>query len=184
MKPKNGADEETKVPTHPNNQDSPQQPEDIPESTDGASQASTKDKESTSDEHNQRDIKLEEIKRSMFERKVTKFQKVLSQKVIDLEQLRALAWNGVPAHQASYRCKVWKLLLDYLPNDQEIQRETLIRKREEYTDMVEHYFGGISYDNQQDLFKKREMSQYEIKSIKQIKIDVYRTQPDIKMFSS
>jgi hypothetical protein len=37
--------------------------------------------------------------------------------------------------------------LDYLPNDQEIIEETLNRKREEYTDMVEHYFGGISYDN-------------------------------------
>jgi hypothetical protein len=41
--------------------------------------------------------------------------------------------------------------------------------------MIEHYFGGISYDSLQDLFKKREMSAYEVKSIKQIKIDVYRT---------
>jgi hypothetical protein len=50
--------------------------------------------------------------------------------------------------------------------------------------MLEHYFGGASYDNLQDLFKKREMSAYEQKSIKQIKIDVYRTQPEIKLFSS
>ena len=52
-------------------------------------------------------------------------------------------------------------MLDYLPNDKEIQAETLLRKREEYTDMLEHYFGGVSYDSLQDLFKKREMSQYE-----------------------
>jgi hypothetical protein len=44
--------------------------------------------------------------------------------------------------------------------------ETIARKREEYTDMVEHYFGSIMFDSLQDLFKKREMSQYEQKSIK------------------
>jgi hypothetical protein len=36
--------------------------------------------------------------------------------------------------------------------------ETLSRKREEYTDMVEHYFAKTSYESLQDLFKKREMS--------------------------
>ena len=34
---------------------------------------STKDKESTSDEQNQREAKLEEIKKSMYERKIKKF---------------------------------------------------------------------------------------------------------------
>lgn len=120
----------------------------------------------------------------MYERRVKKFLRVLTSKVVDLDQLRALAWSGIPAHAAEYRCKTWKLLLDYLPNDQEILTATLSRKREEYTDMVEHYFGSISYDNQQDLFKKREMSPYEIKSIKQIRIDVYRTQPEVKLFST
>lgn len=38
---------------------------------------STKDKESTSDETNQREHRLEEIKRSMYERKCNKFEKVL-----------------------------------------------------------------------------------------------------------
>jgi hypothetical protein len=111
----------------------------------------------------------------MYERRVKKFDKVLSQRVIDLDQLRALSWNGCPTHAAQYRCTVWKLLLDYIPNDQEMQEDTHKRKREEYNDMIEHYFGRISYDNLQDLFKKREMSAYEVKSIKQIKIDVYRT---------
>lgn len=71
---------------------------------------------------------------------------MLSQKVIDLDQLRALAWNGIPAHTGHYRGVTWKLLLDYIPNDQEIQEETINRKREEYTDMVEHYFGNFGYD--------------------------------------
>ncbi len=87
---------------------------------DSHSQASTKEKESTSGEGEHQHYKLDEIKRSMYERKVRKFDKVLSQKVIDLEQLRALSWNGSPIHSAKYRCTVWKLLLDYIPNDQEI----------------------------------------------------------------
>lgn len=82
------------------------------------------------------------------------------------------------------RCLTWKLLLDYLPNDEEIQAETLQRKREEYYEMAEHYFGIISYDKVEELFKNREMSQYEQKTIKQIRIDVYRTQPDVKLFST
>ena len=67
-----------------------------------------------------RDARLEEIKKSMYERKVKKFEKVLSQKVIELDQLRALSWNGCPVHSGEYRCITWKLLLDYIPNDQEI----------------------------------------------------------------
>ena len=63
-------------------------------------------------------------------------------------------------------------------------KETLSRKREEYTDMIEHYFGIIGFDSVQELLSKKEMSQYEKKSIKQIKIDVYRTQPDFKIFST
>lgn len=102
----------------------------------------------------------------MYDRKVAKFDRVLEKKVIELEKLRELAWSGCPTHIASYRCITWKLLLDYTPNDQEIQGETINRKREEYTEMVEHYFGRADYDSLQDLFKKREMSQYEQKSIK------------------
>ncbi len=63
-------------------------------------------------------------------------------------------------------------------------QETLTRKREEYTDMVEHYFGVVSIENVQDIISKKEMSTYEKKSIKQIKIDVYRTQPEVKIFSA
>lgn len=86
---------------------------------DGVDQSSqsTKDKESTSDETNQREHRLEEIKRSMYDRKCIKFEKVLHQKVIELDQLRALAWNGCPSHIGQVRCITWKLLLDYIPND-------------------------------------------------------------------
>lgn len=54
-------------------QQATRKPEDVEDSDN-----STKDKESTSDEQNQREAKKEEIKRSMQDRKATRFQKVLS----------------------------------------------------------------------------------------------------------
>jgi len=57
--------------------------------------ASTKDKDSNSNEDS-REAKLEEIKRSMLDKKVKKFESVLNERVVDLEKLKALAWNGIP----------------------------------------------------------------------------------------
>jgi len=58
---------------------------------------STKDKDSNSnpDDMN-KEAKLEEIKRSMLERRIKKFDDVLSKKQIELEKLRTLSWNGIP----------------------------------------------------------------------------------------
>jgi hypothetical protein len=50
--------------------------------------------------------------------------------------------------------------------------------------MIEHYFGLISFESVQELLSKKEMSLYEQKSMKQIKIDVYRTQPEMRIFAS
>lgn len=111
----------------------------------------------------------------MLDKKIKRFDEVLSQKIVDLDKLKALAWNGIPSNIAAFRCNTWRLLLDYQPADQEMAIETLSRKREEYTDMIEHYFGIIGFDSVQELMTKKEMSQYEKKSMKQIKIDVYRT---------
>ncbi len=66
----------------------------------------------------------------------------------------------------------------------EMQEEIVNRKREEYTDMIEHYFGSISFESISELLQKKNMSAYEKKSMKQIKIDVYRTQPETKLFST
>jgi hypothetical protein len=41
--------------------------------------------------------------------------------------------------------------------------------------MIEHYFGLIGFESVEQLLQKKDMSQYEKKSIKQIRIDVYRT---------
>jgi len=63
----------------------------------------------------------------------------------------------------------------------------LVRKHEEYNDLVKHYFGKIALATDTvEILTQRigEMSAYEIKNFKQIKIDVYRTQPEVKLFAS
>ena len=70
--------------------------------------------------------------------------------------------------------------------DQELRKETLARKREEYADLVKHYFGGAELTDTVELLtdKIQGMSPYEVKNFKQVKIDVHRTQPDIALFST
>lgn len=81
---------------------------------------------------------------------------------------------------------VWSLLSDYIPIDQEIKEDTLSRKRDEYIGIIRHYFEEVNKDQTvADLAAKIEdMSTYETQNFKQIKIDVYRTQPDVELFSS
>lgn len=51
--------------------------------------------------------------------------------------------------------------------------------------MVLHNFGKVSYQSVQEMnCKIDDLSQYEKKTLKQITIDVYRTQPDLKLFST
>ena len=66
------------------------------------------------------------------------------------------------------RGKVWSLLSDYIPIDQEIAADTLSRKREEYIGIVRHYFEGASMETTvQDLADKIEdMSSYETLNFK------------------
>ena len=66
------------------------------------------------------------------------------------------------------RAKTWSLLSDYIPIDQEVVDATLVRKREEYIDLVKHYFGDAS---PQDTIEKlaariEDMSNYETTNFK------------------
>jgi len=70
------------------------------------------------------------------------------------------------------------VLLDYIPTDKEMQASTIARKRQEYLDMVKHYFGS-----EEGGATRSEMSTYEKKAMKQIKIDVFRTIPEMKVFA-
>jgi TBC1 domain family member 2 len=66
-----------------------------------------------------------------------------------------------------------------------LREETLTRKREEYADLVSHYFGEYTpRDTVESLSKKVEaMSSYETANFRQIRIDVIRTQPEVVLFS-
>ncbi len=70
---------------------------------------------------------------------------------------------------------MWKILVGYLPPSKAIQRETLLRKRAEYKELVALYCpkDGIMSDQ----------SEYDIKNYKQILIDVPRTMPTYPLFN-
>ena len=71
-------------------------------------------------------------------------------------------------------------MLDYIPLDMELLEATLSRKRIEYLDMVQHYFGGSSEELDYD---KSEMSTFEKANMKQIIKDVKRTCPEVSLFT-
>ena len=70
----------------------------------------------------------------------------------------------------------------------------LTRKREEYFQIVKNYFGDFSNEAVQELLNqdnknqissaKIQLSDFEKRNLKQVKIDVLRTQPEIAVFKS
>jgi hypothetical protein len=68
-----------------------------------------------------------------------------------------------------------------------LKEDTLKRKRSEYINLAKHYFGKADLtDTVEEITAKidENMSAYEIKTFKQIKMDVHRTQPEIKLFAT
>ncbi|KAG6508609.1 hypothetical protein ZIOFF_033985 [Zingiber officinale] len=62
----------------------------------------------------------------------------LSKKVINIEELRRLASQGIP-DGAGIRSTIWKLLLGYLPRNRELWGQELDRKRVQYNDFREEF---------------------------------------------
>jgi len=119
-------------------------------------------------------------------RKIQNLETTIDRPLIVLDKLKTLSWSGIPSCVPEIRGTVWSLLSDYIPIDQEIKEDTITRKREEYVGIVRHYFEEATMEQTvQDLANKIEdMSTYETLNFKQIKIDVYRTQPEVELFSS
>nr|CAB3479181.1 unnamed protein product [Digitaria exilis] len=88
----------------------------------------------------------------------------LSKKVIDLDELRMLAAQGVP-DAAGVRSTVWKLLLGYLPYDRSRWEQELAKKRSQYA-----------------AFKDEFLSNPYSEIMEQIDRDVKRTHPDMHFF--
>jgi TBC1 domain family member 2 len=102
--------------------------------------------------------------------KLTQFERVLNASIVNLEDLRKIAWNGIPPR---HRALVWKLLLGYLPLHAQRRTTTVQRKRAEYAEaMAQHY--SIPDD--------RHRSLQEQETLRQVLVDVPRTQPTIALF--
>ncbi|KAL7418708.1 GTPase-activating protein [Cryptotrichosporon argae] len=106
------------------------------------------------------------------ERRRDKFHKALCGRVdsgggVDLGELRKVAWSGVPNE---VRPIVWQLLLNYLPLPVQPRLATLQRKRKEYSQLVEQYFGRGPAALDQAIWH-------------QIEIDVPRTRPGAPLWS-
>lgn len=97
--------------------------------------------------------------------KAAKFHKLLLEdEMIDLNQLKMIAWGGIPYR---YRPLSWRLLLGYLPVAKSKREQQLTRKREEYEMLIEQYYNDRSLDDGM---------------WRQIHIDIPRMQPLIPIF--
>lgn len=85
--------------------------------------------------------------------RVKKFDDLLEQRSIDLEQLRKLAWSGVPNE---YRERVWKILICYMPPTADPDRllATITRKRREYQELVQEYYPQRLTPPHKDMFRQ------------------------------
>ncbi|KAK7404478.1 hypothetical protein VNO78_05397 [Psophocarpus tetragonolobus] len=117
----------------------------------------------------------EEIRKSTMGARATdsarlmKFTKVLSGTVVILDNLRELAWSGVPDNM---RPKVWRLLLGYARPNSDRTEGVLARKRLEYLDCISQY-----YD-----IPDSERSDDEVNMLRQIAVDCPRTVPEVPFF--
>jgi len=98
--------------------------------------------------------------------KLDRFKKILSDPVIDMENLKKHCWKGVPGE---VRSQCWKLLLGYLPANADRRESTLARKRKEYHDNVDQYYRAVKTENEAAI-------------LKQIQIDLPRTNPKMPLF--
>ncbi|KAF8598566.1 RabGAP/TBC [Ceratobasidium sp. AG-I] len=99
-------------------------------------------------------------------RRHTQFVECLSREDINMTELKKLAWSGVPPH---LRPIVWPLLLGYILLPSSARLQVLQRKREEFKNLVRLTFARGKEGLDQQIWH-------------QIKIDVPRTRPGVKLW--
>ena len=99
----------------------------------------------------------------------SQIHEVITAETVDLDKLRELSWGGVPAE---YRPKAWQLLLGYLPARKDRRSAALTRKRQEYSDCVRQYYN----------VPDTERTPGEQKTLRQILVDIPRTNPEDPLF--
>ncbi|CAI7585870.1 unnamed protein product [Penicillium manginii] len=124
-------------------------------------------------------VKDREIHSSRISR-INKFKRILQASTVSLNELRDLAWSGVPEE---VRPMTWQLLLGYLPTNSERRISTLERKRKEYLDGVRQAFerGSGAAANPPSTSTGRGRGLDEA-VWHQISIDVPRTSPHIPLY--
>lgn len=96
--------------------------------------------------------------------KYNKIVKELTKTTFELSELRKQSWGGIPS---SLRSLVWQILVGYLPTNKSTRTSVLSRKRKEYMNSITRLFRS---EKDQTIWH-------------QIKIDVLRTNPSIKLYS-
>lgn len=99
---------------------------------------------------------------------LTRLEEALTVPIASTQTLRDLLWLGVPAEaRPELRAILWKLLFGYVPLAQSGREATARRKEAEYSDLRNRYF------NSDGSFR----SDGDSKTLKQIKVDLVRTNP-------
>lgn len=104
--------------------------------------------------------------RSIRSNRKAKFIECLSSRDVNINELRKLAWAGIPTE---LRPMAWQLLLGYMPLASPSRSSTLARKRAEYHSMVETTFARGKEGLDQQIWH-------------QIEIDVPRTRPGVRLW--
>ncbi|EFJ25625.1 hypothetical protein SELMODRAFT_232091 [Selaginella moellendorffii] len=101
--------------------------------------------------------------------RVARFKKELAASTVNLDALRELSWSGVPADM---RPMIWRLLLGYSPSNTDRREMVLSMKRQEYVEDIAQFFDIPDEDRTED----------EIRTVRQIAVDIPRTVPDVTFF--
>eukprot|EP01113_Clastostelium_recurvatum_P038794 TRINITY_DN5844_c0_g1_i6.p1 TRINITY_DN5844_c0_g1~~TRINITY_DN5844_c0_g1_i6.p1 ORF type:complete len:448 (+),score=63.05 TRINITY_DN5844_c0_g1_i6:191-1534(+) len=109
--------------------------------------------------------------------RVESFESVLNQPEVNIEHLRTLSNQGIPA---PIRGMVWQILLGYLPAKASFRESILHAKRTRYSDLVKSSCGDsfvLPYVQMKPLLNE---------TAQLIRVDVERTRPDgyVKKFST
>ena len=90
-------------------------------------------------------------------------------------QLKKYTYIGIPEEVPILRAFIWKILLNYLPEDPKKWEETLNQKRTEYNTYKKFIKGRLDLEIQEKKYKSKEI-------LEQIIKDVYRTNTDNPFF--
>lgn len=132
--------------------------------------------------------------------KLDRFRRILSNPVVDMEDLKKNCWKGKRSAKSLFDCadisvgipgevrsQCWKLLLGYLPANADRRDATLARKRQEYHENVNQYYSmHLSLPPPLPLFSfyitESAKTSNEAAILKQIQIDLPRTNPKMPLF--